>query len=76
MTGTALKVTGTGTDQRLALADDTLTGPPANAAVRVHHDRSGFHKDIQKPFIGSLSVNGTAGRNDKKTYQRMYLSSI
>ena len=51
MTGTSLKVSGSGADQHFIFADDTLTASPADTAVGVHDDGSGFHEDIDQTFF-------------------------
>ena len=51
MTGTALEVTGSGADQHFVLADDTLAASPADTAVGVHNNGSGFHEDLEQPFF-------------------------
>ena len=51
MTGSSFEITGSGTDEGLSFTDDALTASPADAAVGVHDDGSGFHKDLQKTFF-------------------------
>ena len=51
MTGSSFEITGSGTDEGLSFTDDTLTASPADAAVGVHDDGSGFHEDLQKTFL-------------------------
>ena len=54
MSGTSLKVSGTGADQNLILADHALTASPADAAVRVHHDRTALHEGLDQSLIQCL----------------------
>ena len=51
MARTSLEVSGSGADQHFIFTDDTLTASPADAAVGVHDDGSGFHEDLQKTFF-------------------------
>ena len=51
MTGSSFEITGSGTDEGLSFTDDALTASPADAAVGVHDDGSGFHEDLQKTFF-------------------------
>ena len=54
MSGASLEVTGTGTDQHLILANDTLTAAPADTAVRVHDNGAALHEDLDEALIQCL----------------------
>ena len=51
MAGTPLEVACTCADQYFILTDDALTASPADAAVRVHDNGTGIHKDIDQTFF-------------------------
>ena len=68
MTCAALEVSRTGADQDFVLTDHALTASPAYAAVRVHNNCTGFHKDVDQTFLQCLEINGLACRNDKETH--------
>ena len=67
MTGTALEVSGSGADQHVVLADDTLAASPADAAIRIHYNCTCLHENVKKSFLKSLAVNCLACRNNKET---------
>ena len=46
-----LEITGAGTDQSLSFSDDALAASPADTAVGVHNNGSGFHEDLEQPFF-------------------------
>ena len=67
MTCAALEVSRTGADQDFVLADHTLAAAPAYAAVRVHNNCTGFHKDVDQAFLQCLEIDSLACRNHKET---------
>ena len=51
MTGSSFEITGSGTDEGLSFTDDALTASTVDAAVRVHDNGTGIHKDIDQTFF-------------------------
>ena len=68
MSCTSLKVAGSCTDQDFIFTDYALAASPAYTTVRVHHDRTCIHEDIDQSFFQSLSVNSLTCRNNKESY--------
>ena len=76
MTCAALEVSRTGADQDFVLADHALAASPAYTTVRVHHDRTCIHEDVDQSFFQSLSVNSLTCRNNKESYFFRYFLSF
>ena len=66
MSCTSLKISGTCADERLTLADDALTASPADAAVGIHDDGAGLHKDLKKPFFPQELLKRVAKEFEKE----------
>ena len=76
MSCTSLKVAGSCTDQDFIFTDYALAASPAYTTVRVHHDRTCIHEDVDQSFFQSLSVNSLTCRNNKESYFFRYFLSF